>query len=463
MKKAQKNSKKTSKQNKKAAVKKPAAPVVASKLSIGCVYTSAVPVVFDIDKLRVSHLLVTGASGSGKSYTFRVIAENLAEEKIMPIFIFDPEEEYTTLKEKYDFVVIGGEGADAPIHPQTCEITIRRLFAANMSAIFNLYSLSVEDQYLWVETAIHTLMNIPRNEWHPIAIMLDEAHLWCPEKGEGNGDARHELVNLAKRGRKRGIMNIWASQRLSSVDKSAVAELQNYLVGRTVLHTDQERTAKVLGVVRSERDDFFTKMTKLERGNFFAQGVALVSEHRRQLMKVNKAKTTHLEPGNLKTIEFPTTETIASVLEEIAAIEIPEEAAVSNVTFTTKGKVAGLYQAGSAMAVLYEHLAANNNAWLLQTELQKLIEADVVGRLKALQAHGQQYGKWSLEKLANRWRMVIAKSEPAAEPKADLTKPHAFQPTGVGSQCSCGKDYADAIHVVGSNPAAASQQPQGVA
>jgi hypothetical protein len=388
--------------------------VIQQPLCIGKANDS--DVIFDLDILRTSHMIVTGASGSGKSYTFRVLAEQLYN--IVPIFLFDPEEEYLTLKDKFDFVIIGGDGADAPIHPQTAEITIKRLMAANMSAIFNLYSLSVEDQYLWVETAIHTLMNLPRDAWHPVVVMLDEAHLWCPEKGEGNVDARNECVNLAKRGRKRGIMNIWATQRLSNVDKSAVAELQNYLVGHTVLHTDQERTAKVLGVVRHERDEFFNQMHKLSKGFFFAQGAALVSNKRRVLQKVNKAQTEHLEPGKLKAIEFPSKELIASVCEEISSVEISDAAPVNQVSFTTKGLVAGLYKAGSAMATLYEFLAANDSQWLLQTELQSKIEADVVGRLKALQAHGQQYGRWSVEKLNNRWRMIVAKVQTADTPDA---------------------------------------------
>jgi hypothetical protein len=423
--KAQKSTKKTStkkatKAAPKYAVVKTPTGTVLNALSIGT--ANGKPVVFDLDKLRTSHLMVTGASGSGKSYTNRVIAEQLYG--IIPLFIFDPEEEYLTLKEKFNFVVIGGEGADAPIHPQTAEITIKRLMAANMSAIFNLYSLSVEDQYLWVETAIHTLMNLPRDEWHPVAVLVDEAHLWCPEKGEGNGDARAELVNLAKRGRKRGIMNIWSSQRLSSVDKSAVAELQNYLVGRTVLHTDQERTAKVLGVVRRERDDFFAQMNKLPLGSFFSQGAALVSDKRRVLQTVNKAQTTHLGPGKLKAIEFPSQETVANILEEISSVEIKEAGPVNQVNFTTKGKVADLYQAGSAMATLYEHMAANNNAWLLQTQLQTLIEADVVGRLKALQAHGVQYGRWAIEKEGNRWRMLLPIAfVPATEQAAEVSSP----------------------------------------
>jgi hypothetical protein len=373
------------------------------------------PTVFDLNKLRVSHMLVTGASGAGKSYTFRVIAEQLYG--IVPIFLFDPEEDYLSLKDKFDFVIIGGEGADAPIHPQTAEITIQRLMKANMSAIFNLYSMSLEDQYLWIETAIHTLMNLPREEWHPVAVMLDEAHLWCPESGEGNADARLELVNLAKRGRKRGIMNIWATQRIASVDKSAVSELQNYVIGKTVFHGDQERTSKVLGVVGRDKAPFFEELKGLNRGQFFIQGTAMSSE--RVLMQVNKAQTQHPEPGEIKKIQFPTVDEKAAVLEALSSIEISEAQPVNQVAFSTKGKVAGLYQAGSAMGCLYEHLAANNGQWLLQTELQKLVTAEVSGRLKALQAHGIQYGRWTIERMGTKWRINLPVAAPAPEPVAE--------------------------------------------
>lgn len=131
---------------------------------------------FDLDVLRTSHLLIQAASGAGKSYAMRVIAEQLFG--IVPIFLFDPEDEYASLREKYGFVLVG-EGGDIPIHIKTAAVTAQRLMKMNVSAIFNLYGLEVAEQHEWMRVFNHELMNLPRALWHPLAYMLDESHLFC--------------------------------------------------------------------------------------------------------------------------------------------------------------------------------------------------------------------------------------------------------------------------------------------
>jgi hypothetical protein len=85
----------------------------------------------------------------------------------------------------------------------------------------------------------------------------------------------------------------------------------------------------------------------------------------------------------------------------------------------TKGpKVLTLYVQGGAMAIVGQHLATNNEAWFEQADLQKLVAADVAGRLKAMQKHGIQYGMWKVEQKGSQWRMVLQTAPASQQPSS---------------------------------------------
>jgi hypothetical protein len=275
----------------------------------------------DLKTLRTSHLLITAASGGGKSYILRTIAEQLYSE-IFTIII-DPEGEYSSLRERYPYLHLAKEGADAPMHPKTAAATATKLLELQASTICDLYDLDIEMQHEWVRNFVDAIMRAPKDKWRPMFIIVDEAHLFCPEDGEGESAAKRSMVNLASRGRKHGIGLIWATQRLSKLNKNAASELQNALVGRTFMHTDRERAAKVLGVpTRSaEREAFFSELKVLKPGQFYGQGVAISAD--RILLKAGKALTTHPEPGEHQRVAPPAPEKVKKLLPQLA--DIPQE------------------------------------------------------------------------------------------------------------------------------------------
>lgn len=196
----------------------------------------------ETEALRRSHLLITGVSGSGKSYRLRVLAESLFP--VMPVFLFDREGEYYTLREKFNFLLFG-EGGDAPMAVETAALTARKMLEWKKSAIFDLSSLDVDEQDVWMREFINSLMSAPRELWGPLACLVDEAHLVAPEKGEGFSVALTAMKNLCSRGRKRGFFVVLATQRLSKLANNCASEMQNYLVGRTTLPADRDRAAKI--------------------------------------------------------------------------------------------------------------------------------------------------------------------------------------------------------------------------
>jgi hypothetical protein len=268
----------------------------------------------DTDALRRSHLLITGVSGSGKSYRLRVLAEELAS--VMPVWIFDVEGEYFTLREKFPFLLFG-ENGDAPMSVGTAAVLALKMLEWRRSAIFDLSSMEVEETHAWMRLFLNSLMAAPRELWSPVACLVDEAHLWAPEKGEGVSEALTAMKNLCARARKRGIFVVLATQRISKLANNCASEMQNYLVGRVTLTNDQERAAKTLGVStrKAERAAFYHEIKVLRDHNFYGQGIAISPD--RTMLPPIEAKTTHLRPGDIQDIKPATPSEIKAFLPQL--------------------------------------------------------------------------------------------------------------------------------------------------
>src|SRR5688572_10180708 len=84
------------------------------------------------DQLIGSRVIVQGASGAGKTYVIRRILEETHGR--MQHFVLDVEDELFTLREKFDYVLIGGDGADAPISEETAAELALTLLELGVSA-----------------------------------------------------------------------------------------------------------------------------------------------------------------------------------------------------------------------------------------------------------------------------------------------------------------------------------------
>ncbi len=249
----------------------------------------------DIDVLLRTRLLIQGNSGSGKSWLVRRIAEQVFGK--VPTVIIDPEGEYATLRERYGYVLVG-KGGETPADPRSAPLVAKRLLELNASAVCDIYELKAPERHRWVKNFLEALVDAPKSLWHPTLVIVDEAHVFCPEKGQGESEAAGAMVDLATRGRKRGYASVFSTQRLGKLSKNAAAELLNVLIGQTFIDIDQHRAAEVLGVSRSDQRDFFREMKVTDPGDFWALGRAITKD--RILVKVGHVQTTHPEPGSTK-------------------------------------------------------------------------------------------------------------------------------------------------------------------
>ncbi|MCC7024670.1 MAG: DUF87 domain-containing protein [Thermomicrobiales bacterium] len=279
----------------------------------------------DVPRLVQSRLLVNANSGGGKSQTVRRLLERTHGQ--VPHHVLDPEGEFHTLRERFDYVLAGrpgGVAGDCPAEPASAGLLARRLLALGVSAVIDLFELDPPDRILFVRHYLDGLLDAPRALWRPTLVVVDEAHTFCPERGEGEAQSRDAVIGLMARGRKRGFCGVLATQRMSKLHKSAAAEANNVLIGRTALDVDVDRAARVLGFDRHKRE----LLRHLHPGEFFAFGPAISDQVIKVL--VGPVDTSHPEAGQGAQTPAPPPAAIQQAIAHLK--DIPRQAQVERET-----------------------------------------------------------------------------------------------------------------------------------
>jgi hypothetical protein len=276
---------------------------------------------FDIPQLLVSRCLVQASSGGGKSFLLRRMMEQ-GFGKVQQIVI-DPAGEFSTLREKFGFVLVGEHG-ETPADIRSAGLVAEKLLELRASAVCDLYSLKPPERHIWVRLFLTAVMNSPKKLWHPVLFYVDEAHKFCPEKGEGESEAKEMMLSLGSDGRKYGFCMIPATQRLAKLDKSLASELHNVLIGPTWIDIDLQRAHKALGIIPRDQAAFNEQMKILEPGHFWALGRAISKT--RILVKIGAIQTTHPTAGSGKYSAEPPPrpEKVKALLPKLA--DLPQEA-----------------------------------------------------------------------------------------------------------------------------------------
>ena len=247
----------------------------------------------DLDVLLRTRMLIQASSGNGKSWALRRLAEQMFGK--IQVIIIDPEGEFGTLREKFDYVLVG-KGGETPADCRSAALLAHKLLELKASAVCDLFEMKPLERHRWVKLFLDAMIDAPKELWHPAAVIVDEAHSYVPEKGDS--EAADSMIALATRGRKRGFAAIFATQRLAKLRKDAAAELQNVMIGGTTIDIDRKRAADTLGIYGPDIHKFFDEVKLLKPGEFYALGRAISSD--RVLMKVAGIETTHPEAGSIR-------------------------------------------------------------------------------------------------------------------------------------------------------------------
>lgn len=355
-----------------------------------------VPVEIDLKTFLTTRCLIQASSGGGKSRTLRRMAEQFAGK--VQTFIIDKEGEFPSLREKYDYALVGN-GGETPTDPQTAELVCQKLLETNLSCIFDLYALKDPERHLWVKNFLDALMNAPKNLWHPVIIMVDEAHRFCPERGMGESEAYGPMIDLATDGRKRGFSALFATQRLGKLSKNASAELLNRFIGRTLEDIDVDRAADLMSVRRSDRQEFDLGLKTMKPGRFWAFGQAVCIE--RKLLHVGPVFTTHPEPGTAAAgMVPPTPAMVKKLLPQLS--DLPRQAENK---IRTEGELKQeVLNLKARLAVAEKKILEKQITVTVEKAVEKIVEVPAVDA-KTIKAVHQVV--WNIERAAEKIGKIV--------------------------------------------------------
>ncbi len=276
----------------------------------------------DLQTLLSTRLLIQASSGGGKSHTIRRILEQ--SHGIVQQIVIEPEGEYSTLREKFDYV-IAGTGGDAPADMKSAKLLARKLLELEVSAICDISNLRKHERLAFVRVFLDSLIGAPKKLRHPALVVIDEADQFCPQHGQA--ESANSVIDLCARGRKRGLCAVLATQRLSKLHKDACAELQNKMIGRTSLDIDQKRAADELGLIGKDNR---IALRNLQPGDFHIYGPALLDNGEQSgrviQFHVGQVKTKHPEIGmDIEDIVPTPSDKVKEILGQLG--DLPEVAA----------------------------------------------------------------------------------------------------------------------------------------
>lgn len=291
------------------------------KFTIG--QTDNKPVKVDAFTLADTRGLICASSGAGKSWLLRLICECVAAS--IQTIIIDPEGEFPTLREKLDLLIVSETG-DLRADVRSAGLLARKLAETGVSAVIDIYDLPGkgdpwDKRRAFLAEFITALMNLPKKSYHPMLVIVDEAHNFAPEdaRGENAMHARSAIRSLMSAGRKRGFGGILATQRISKIDKDSIADARNVFIGGTTLDIDQKRAGDILGMNKAE----YTSLRDLGPGEFYSFGPAVEGKGIIRFTS-GKVETTHPKAGQRSSLVVPKAstqiETIAKQFGDLPAI-----------------------------------------------------------------------------------------------------------------------------------------------
>ena len=167
---------------------------------------------------------ITGKSGSGKSNTASVIAEELLDDGY-PLLVVDTDGEYYGLKEEYEMLHVGAdEECDLQVGPEHGQKLAALALEENVPIILDVsgYIDETDANDVILETA-RALFAKEKKLKRPFLLLVEEIHEYIPEGGSVD-ECGQMLVKIGKRGRKHGLGLVGISQRPADVKKDFITQ-----------------------------------------------------------------------------------------------------------------------------------------------------------------------------------------------------------------------------------------------
>ncbi|MFB6179903.1 MAG: ATP-binding protein [Halorientalis sp.] len=217
----------------------------------------AIPVTVDGGTLPVLDLLtgrgfITGKSGSGKSVTASVIAEELLKHDLS-FLIVDTDGEYYGLKQQYEVVHAGAEPTcDVQVGVEHAGVLAELALEEGVPVILDVSGyLDEAERTDLLEAVARELFVRERTLKQPFLLVVEEVHEYLPETG-GQDAFGERLLQIAKRGRKRGLGLCAISQRPAAVDKDFITQCNWLVWHRLTWNNDTDVVRRIIDADAAE-------------------------------------------------------------------------------------------------------------------------------------------------------------------------------------------------------------------
>ncbi|MDD1656571.1 MAG: ATP-binding protein, partial [Methanomicrobiales archaeon] len=235
-------------------------------------------VAIDAQELVTGRTCLIAQSGAGKSWAIAVLCERLCAAGI-GFCIVDTEGEYFSLKDRYPIQWVGTDDkCDQNIQKLDVREFFTRAVVNGTPVIFDVSEVEMREKVTTLAEALYEIESLLKI---PYLLILEEADKFIPQ----SKDSLKKIEEISRRGRKRGLGLLVATQRPAIVNKNVLSQCNNQMLGKLSIEND----LRAVDLFFSSREEVESLAT-LEPGEFFVMGRFL---RERTRMRFGRRETAH--------------------------------------------------------------------------------------------------------------------------------------------------------------------------
>ncbi|MDD5420340.1 MAG: ATP-binding protein, partial [Methanomicrobiaceae archaeon] len=214
----------------------------------------------DAQELVTGRTCVIAQSGAGKSWGIAVLCERLCRSYI-GFCLIDTEGEYFSLKDRFPILWIGADPAcDEDIMKADIREIMRQAILCSTPVVFDVSEVDMRERANALANILYDLESELRK---PYLLIVEEADKFIPQ----SKDSIKKIEEISRRGRKRGLGLLVATQRPSLVVKNVLSQCNSQIIGKLSIDNDLKAVAHFFNSRREVEE-----LIDLEPGEFFVMG-----------------------------------------------------------------------------------------------------------------------------------------------------------------------------------------------
>lgn len=217
-------------------------------------------VAIDAQELVTGRTCVIAQSGAGKSWGIAVLCEQLLQARV-GFCLIDTEGEYSSLRDRFPLLWIGSsDDCDVDIGHVNLRELMQNAICSRTAVIFDVSEVDMQERVSYLAEVLYDLESELKQ---PFLLIVEEADKFIPQSGE----SIKKIEEISRRGRKRGLGLLVATQRPSLVTKNVLSQCNSQILGKLSIEND----LKAVTLFFSSRKEA-GELAELEPGEFFVMG-----------------------------------------------------------------------------------------------------------------------------------------------------------------------------------------------